>query len=40
MGAWTPVASFSGREFPTEDDAIAAARAAVPWLAGVLERER
>ena len=37
MGAWTPVAYFSDREFATEADALAAAREAVPWLAGVLE---
>ena len=37
MGAWTPVASFSGREFSTEDEALTAARAAVPWLADVLD---
>jgi hypothetical protein len=35
MGAWTPVAYYSQREFLTEADALAAARAAVPWLAGV-----
>ncbi len=40
MGAWTPIAYYSGREFPTEADAVAAARAAVPWLAGVLDGAR
>ena len=37
MGAWTPVAYYSGREFPSEEDAIAAAREAVAWLARVLD---
>jgi hypothetical protein len=37
MGAWTPVAYFSEREFLTEANALTAARAAVPWLAGVLD---
>jgi hypothetical protein len=37
MGAWTPVAYYSGREFETEAAAVAAARAAVPWLAAVLD---
>jgi len=38
MGAWTPVAYYSAREFSTEDEALAAARVAVPWLAEVLDR--
>ena len=37
MGAWTPIAYYSQREFPTEADALAAAREAVPWLSGVLD---
>jgi len=37
MGIWTPIAYYSGREFATEDDAIAAAREAVPWLSSVLD---
>jgi hypothetical protein len=37
MGAWTPVASYSGREFSTQDDAVAEARDAVRWLADVLD---
>ena len=37
MGAWTPIAYYSGREFATEDDAIAAAREVVPWLSPVLD---
>jgi hypothetical protein len=37
MGAWTPVAYYSHREFPTEADALIAAREAVAWLAGVLD---
>jgi len=35
MGAWTPIAYYSHREFATEEEAIAAARAAVPWLPSV-----
>jgi hypothetical protein len=37
MGRWTPVAYFSVREFATEAEAVAAARAAVPWLPDVLD---
>ena len=37
MGAWTPVAYYSQREFPTEVDALVAAQEAVPWLTGVLD---
>jgi hypothetical protein len=37
MGSWTPVAYYSGRAFPTEADARAAARDSVPWLPGVLD---
>ena len=37
MGAWTPVAYYSTREFETEADALSAARAAVPWLPAVLD---
>jgi hypothetical protein len=37
MGAWTSVAYYSERQFATEDDALAAARVAVPWLAEVLD---
>jgi len=37
MGHWTPVAYFSIRKFATEAEAVAAARAAVPWLAAVLD---
>ncbi|MGX6606490.1 hypothetical protein ACWKSP_30850 [Micromonosporaceae bacterium Da 78-11] len=32
MGAWTPVAYFSGVSYPTRPDAEGAARRAVPWL--------
>jgi hypothetical protein len=39
MGAWTPVAYYSTHEFPTEDEALAAAVSAVPWLASVLGRD-
>jgi hypothetical protein len=37
MGAWTPMAYFAGRDFPTQGEALAAACSAVPWLAGVLD---
>jgi hypothetical protein len=37
MGAWTPVAYYSGREFRSEAAAIAAARESVVWLAEVLD---
>jgi hypothetical protein len=37
LGAWTPVAYYSGREFGSEREAIDAARAAVPWLPDVLD---
>jgi hypothetical protein len=37
MGAWTPVAYYSHREFPSEVDVLAAARDSVPWLPGVLD---
>ena len=37
MGAWTPVAYYSEREFPTEAAALATARQRVPWLATVLD---
>lgn len=37
MGGWTPIAYYSVREFTTEADAVAAARAAVPWLSDELD---
>jgi hypothetical protein len=37
MGAWTPIAYYSSREFQTESDALAAARAVVLWLPAVLD---
>jgi hypothetical protein len=37
MGAWTPVADFSSRQFKTEGEAVAAARESVRWLAEVLD---
>jgi len=37
MGRWTPVASYSGREYRTEAEAVAAAREAVAWLPVVLD---
>ncbi|HEX4529751.1 MAG TPA: hypothetical protein VIA11_10040 [Acidimicrobiia bacterium] len=40
MGAWTPVASYSERVFPSEVDALAAACDAVPWLSAVRGRGR
>ncbi len=36
MGAWTPVAYFSGDEYPTANEALSAAIEAVPWLGRVL----
>lgn len=38
MGAWTPVAYYSARQYASEQDAVAAAREAVLWLAGVIDR--
>ncbi len=38
MGTWTPVAYYSAQEFASREDAIAAAREVVPWLAHVLDR--
>jgi hypothetical protein len=38
MGAWTPVSYFSGHEYPTEGDALAAARRAVSWLDSLIDR--
>jgi hypothetical protein len=35
-GAWTPVAYYSGQEYDTEAEALAAARTRVPWLGDVL----
>ena len=37
MGAWTPVAYYSTREFETEADALSAALDAIPWLPAVLD---
>lgn len=37
MGAWTPIRDFSGHEYPTESEAVVAAKLAVPWLRTVLE---
>jgi hypothetical protein len=39
-GAWTPVAYFSGQEYASEQDALAADRARVPWLGDVLDGGR
>jgi hypothetical protein len=38
MGAWTPVAYYSERQYGTADEAIAAARESVRWLADVLDQ--
>jgi hypothetical protein len=40
MGFFTPIASYSDRKFATEDEAVAAARQAVPWLSSVLDSTR
>ncbi len=40
MGAWTPMAYYSARAFPSEAAAVEEARQAVPWLAEVLDRQR
>lgn len=40
MGAWTPVAYYSAQVFVSEQEAVGAARAAVPWLSGVLDGSR
>jgi hypothetical protein len=40
MGAWTPVSYFSGRQYDTEEEAVAAACEAVAWLGPVLDRRR
>jgi hypothetical protein len=37
MGAWTPVSYFSGREYPTEIEVLAAARSTVSSLGPVLD---
>jgi hypothetical protein len=37
-GIWTPVAYHCAQEFLSEEDAVAAARNVVPWLAEVLDR--
>jgi hypothetical protein len=37
MGAWTPIAYYSSREFQAESDALDAARATVLWLPAVLD---
>jgi len=39
MGAWTPIAYYSEREFSTAEEATAAARDAVRWLGDVLDPE-
>jgi hypothetical protein len=36
LGEWTPLSYFSGREYATEDEAVAAARRAVVWLGPLL----
>jgi hypothetical protein len=39
-GAWTPVAYFSTRAYGSEQEALGAARARVPWLGEVLDEGR
>ena len=36
-GLWTPVSYYSGQEYDTEAEALAAARARVSWLGAVLD---
>jgi hypothetical protein len=38
-GTWTPIAFYSGQDYGTEAEALAAARARVPWLGDVLDGE-
>ena len=38
MGAWTPVAYFSGHEYPTREETIAAAKIGVPWIGPLIDR--
>ena len=38
LGVWTPIAYFSGREYPSEAAAIEAARRAVAWLGPLRDR--
>lgn len=33
QGAWTPVQYYSGRVYPSQEDALAAAKQSVAWLA-------
>jgi hypothetical protein len=40
MGAWTPIAYFSERQYETELEAVAAARESVRWLGEVLDGRR
>ena len=40
MGFWTPVAYYSSWQFASQGEAVSAARAAVPWLAEVLDDSR
>ena len=36
-GVWTPVTYFSGQEYGSEQEALAAARERVPWLGEILD---
>jgi hypothetical protein len=36
-GLWTPVSYYSGQEYDTEAEALAAARTRVSWLGAVLD---
>ena len=38
VGAWTPVAYYSEHEYATAEEAIAAARVSIRWLADVLDK--
>jgi hypothetical protein len=38
MGAWTPISYFSGHDYPTENEVLAAARSCVSWLGPLLDR--
>jgi hypothetical protein len=39
-GVWTPVAYFSGQEYDSEQEALAAARERVRWLGDILDEGR
>jgi hypothetical protein len=39
-GVWTPVTYFSGQEYESEQEALAATRERVPWLNDILDAGR